>query len=162
MSLYAKLDEGEPLPDSDDVSRYCSPLHYNHRLSEPLVSAFQRKEAERNSNPMKDPSVNRLQYFQLPDQSSAVECVRQEFHAKSYELKPKGGFVVFNVGDAKVAVQSVGNGNYSISFMYDPAPPLFSHSLMSNLPTDINEEREVAIAIKRLVTKVGKAYPALP
>ena len=162
MSLYANLSPGDSLPDSDDISRYCSPGHYDLRRSEPRVSAFQRKPSERKSSPMGDPSGNRLQYFQLPDHEDAVECVRQEFLSLSppYTLKPKGRFVVFNVGDAKAAVRRIGNGDYSISFTYDPAPPMYSHSLISNLPTDINEEREVATALKRLVTKAGRTFQA--
>jgi hypothetical protein len=111
---------------------------------------------------MGHPSGNRLQYFQLPDEASAVECVKEEFLSLSppYTLKPKGGFAIFNVGDAKAAVRRIGSGNYSISFTYDPVPPMYSHSLISNLPTDINEEREVATAIKRLVTKAGRTFQA--
>ena len=75
MSLYAKLNPHDPLlPDSDEVSRYCSPNEYDLTRSEPKVSAFQRKQSERN--PMRDPSINRLQYFQLEDRDSAVECTR--------------------------------------------------------------------------------------
>ena len=161
MSLYANLSPDDSLLDSDDISRYCSPSHYDERRSEPRVSAFQRKPSERNSSPMDDPSGNRLQYFQLPDEASAVECVRQEFLSLSppYTLKPKGRFVVFNVGEAKAAVRRIGNGNYSISFVYTPDPPMYSHLLISNLPTDINEEREIATAIKRLVTKAGRTFP---
>ena len=160
MSLYANLNPGDPLLDSDDVSRYCPPDHYSQRLDEPRVSAFQRKPSERNSNPMKDPSVNRLQFFQLPNRASAVSCVRQEFLACRYTLRPNGRFVVFNVGAAKAAALNA--GNYSLTVTYDPAPPAHSHSLISNVPTDLREELVVATAIKRLVTRSGMTFQALP
>ena len=159
MSLYANLNPGDSLLGSDEVSRYCSPNHYDRRRSEPRVSAFQRKPAERNSNPMKDPSFNRLQFFQLPDRACAINRVRQEFLSSGYKLSTNGGFAVFNVGEAKAAALQI--GNYRLLFTYDPVPPFCSHSLMSNLPTDLREELVVATAIKRLVTKSGITFQAL-
>ena len=156
MSLYAELNTGDPLLDSDEVSRYCSPNDYDLRRCEPKVGAFQRKPSERN--PLRDPSVNRLQFFQLQDQNSAVECVRQEFLSISYGLKENGRFVVFNVGEAKAAALKA--GGYKLVLTYDPDPPIYSHSLISNLPEDLYEERVVATALKRLITK-SDTYRAL-
>ena len=157
MSLYAELNPEDPLLDSDDASRYCSPNDYDRRRCEPKVSAFQRKPSERN--PLRDPSINRLQFFQLPDQESAVKCVRREFLSMNYGLRRNGRFVVFNVGEAKAAALKSG---CQLFFIYDPDPPVYSHSLISNLPEDTSKERVVATAIKRLVTKSGMTYLALP
>ncbi len=145
LSLNADLNSGDPLLDSDEVSRYCQPNDYDQRLCEPKVSAFQRRPSEI------DASINRLQFFGLQDRSSAVECIRQEFRARDYKVRPNGRFVVFNVGAAKAAALKV--GCYDLVFQYTPMPPVWSHSSILNLPDDPFEERAVAIAIKRLITK---------
>ena len=158
MSLYTELNPDDPLLDSDEASRYCSPNDYDRRRREPKVSAFQRKPSEKN--PLRDPSINRLQFFQLPNRKSAVKCVRQEFLSINYGLRQNGRFVVFNVGEAKAAALEA--GGYQVLFTYDPNPPVYSHSLISNLPEDPREELVVATAIKRLITKSGMTFHALP
>ena len=153
MSLYVSLNTGDPLPDSDDVSIYCSPDKYDHRRCEPRLEAFMK-------NPLHDDlSVNRLQHFQLRDKSKAVECITQEFIAYGYTLKVRGRFVVFNVGDAKLAARN--SRGCKLEFRYTPNPPLYSHSSIFNLPDDYDDERAVATALKRLITKSG-TYCALP
>ena len=157
MSLYAKLNPNDSLLDSDEVSRYCSPIQYDLGRDEPKVSAFQRKESERN--PFRNPSINRLQYFQLADRDSAVECIRQDFISRSYTIKKDGRFVVFSVGKAIAAALSAGNNK--IEFTYTPEPRNPSHSSIVNLPEDPGQELEVAVAIKRLITRLD-IYNALP
>ena len=155
MSLYAELDIGNELLDSDEISRYCRPNTYDRRRCEPRVSAFQRKRCE--SGPMQgmllenELSVNRIQFFQLRDRDGTIECIRQEFLSKPYGLSKNGRFVVFNVGRAKAA--ALEDGSYQLLILYTPDPPLLSHSSIFNLPDDIDEERAVATALKRLVTK---------
>ena len=65
---------------------------------------------------------------------------------------------MFNVREAKAAALKA--GGYKLVFTYDPDPPICSHSLISNLPEDLYEERVVATAIKRLITK-SDAYRAI-
>ena len=153
MSPYAELNPSDSLLDSDDVSRYCRPSDYDRTRCEPKVGAFQRRPSE------VDASVNRIQHFQLPDAASAIVRIREEFLAKSYDLKPNGRFVVFNVGKAKHA--AIKAGNYKLVFKYTPDPPILSHSSIFNFPDDPNEERTIAIAIKRLVTRFD-IYYAVP
>ena len=163
MSLYAELNLGDELLDSDDISRYCRPNTYDQRRCEPRVSAFQRKRCE--SGPFQgmlledELSVNRIQFFQLCDRDKAIECIRQEFLSKPYGLSKNGRFVVFNVGRAKAAAPK--DGDYQLLILYTPDPPLLSHSSIFNLPDEIDEERAVATAIKRLITK-SDTYHALP
>ena len=152
MSLYANLSPDQPLLDSDDASRYCQPNEYDRIRCEPKVAAFQRKPSQ------PDVSVNRLQFFQLPDRGSAIDCVRQEFLDDDYRLRKNGRFVVLNVGSAKAAALEVG---YPIEFTYTPKPTRPSHSSILKFPTDPNGSRTVATAIKRLVTR-DETYCALP
>ena len=108
---------------------------------------------------MRNPSINRLQHFQLEDRDSAVECIRQEFISYPYKLRKNGRFVVFKVGEAKAAALTTG---YKLEFTYTPEEPrLLSHSSIVNLPEDRNEELVVAVAIKRLITK-SDTYNAIP
>ena len=163
MSLYAELDLGDELLDSDDIGRYCRPNNYDRRRCEPRVSAFQRKRCE--SGPLQgmlledELSVNRIQFFQLRDRDRTIECIRHEFLSKPYGLSKNGRFVVFNVGRAKTSALKA--GGYQLLILYTPDPPLLSHASIFNLPDDIDEERAVATAIKRLITKSG-TYCALP
>ena len=157
MSLYAKLNPSDSLLDSDEVSRYCSPTRYDLKRDEPKVSAFQRRESERN--PISDPSINRLQYFQLADRESSIEHIRQDFTSLPFKLSRDGRFVVFNVAKAKAAALKA--CGVKLGFVYTPKPGNLSHSSIVNLPEDIGRELEVAVAIKRLITRLD-IYNAVP
>ena len=88
-----------------------------------------------------------------------IECVRMEFLSNEYKLSANGRFVVFNVRHAKDAATEA--GKYKIVFKYTPDPPALSHSSIFNLPDDPNEERVIATAIKRLITKSDTYYAVL-
>ena len=150
MSLYANLRDGDPLLDSDEASRYCRPGNYDRHRSEPKVGAFQKEPYE------SDISINRLQFYQLPDRDSAVDCIRREFQNNHYCLRPNGGFVVFNVGAARVAARDAG---HNINFTYTPEETYPSHSSIYP-PEDPQRALAVATAIKRLITKAD-TYPSL-
>ena len=152
MSLYANLKHGDPLLNSDDVSRYCQPGKYDRARCEPKISAFQRRPSE------PDVSINRLQFFQLSDRDSTIDCIRQEFLANNYGLEEKGRFVVFNVGAAKTAVLESG---YELDFTCTPISIARSHSSIFRFPKESDGARIVATAIKRLITRVD-TYPAYP
>ena len=152
LSPFVDLQCGDLLLDCDEVSRYCSPDRFSQRLGEPKVSAFQKKPTE------VDPSVNRLQYFKLRDRSLAVECIKHEFRTNDYTLKPKGRFVVFNVGAAKAAAIKSG---YRLVFRFTPDPPVWSHSSIQNFPQDADGDLVVATALKRLITK-SDIFDAVP
>ena len=157
MSLYAKLNPNDLLLDSDEVSRYCSPTRYDLKRDEPKVNAFQRRESERN--PMSDPSINRLQHFQLPNRDSSIERIRQDLISLPYKLSKDGRFVVFNVGKAKAA--AIKASGFKLDFTYTPKPGNLSHSSIVNLPEALDQELAVAVAIKRLIAK-SDTYNALP
>ena len=86
-----------PLPDDDHTARYCKPTVIDDN-GVPLTSAFELRNGENYL------STNWLEYFDEPDLSSAVQCVRDAFHNKDYALRPQGRFAVLNVGAAKAAV----------------------------------------------------------
>ena len=87
----------DPLPDEHHVARYCTPSRVEDGL--PLVEAFTLRQADEYL------SVNWLEYFNTPDLTTAVECVREAFGTKQYKLGPNGRFAVLNVEAAKYAAQ---------------------------------------------------------
>ena len=153
MCQNSSLNPGDPLLDSDDVSRYCKPNDYDLRRREPRLRAFQRRKSSEV-----DLSINRLQHFQTQSLTSAIECVRQEFRLINYGLSKNGRFVVFNVEAAK---SKASNNGYEIRFIYSPDPPVFSHSSICDIPIDPNAERAVATAMKRLI-KISHTFEAVP
>ena len=158
MFPHARLDDGDPLTDTDDVSRYCRPNDYDRVRSEPKLGAFQLRDSEKKKqNP--DLSVNRIQHYQVQSVDKAVECIRQEFLADDYGLSKNGRFIVFNVGHAKAA--GLQAGNYKLVFRYSPTPPYYSHSSIYNVPVDPIEERVFATGMKRFL-KISHTLEALP
>ena len=153
----ARIVAGDQLPDSDTVSRYCSPSNYDLTEDEPKLGAFQLTEAEKRGN-CPSSSVNRLQFFQQQSLASAVDCVRQEFIAYRYKLSKNGRFIAFGVRDAKDAAL---RKNLQLVFRYTPDPPMYSHSSIYNLPVDGNLVREVATAMKRQIRILHTAKAVL-
>ena len=138
------LVSGDPLPNGDEVSRFCRPHQYDHVLDEPMALAFMRKENER------DLSVNHLQFFVGQSRTEAVNCIRREFQGY-FKLGKTGRLVVFNVAKAKATAQKRG---FDIGIIYTPEFPLKpSHSSIVDLPADHKDELSVATAIMRLITK---------
>ena len=146
------LVEGDPLPDEDEVARYCKPTDYDHETRSPNVAAFIRRSGE------DDLSVNRLQFFHDRDREGAVDCIRKEFTAYTYELKPSGRFVVFGVSVAKNAALKRG---CKISIVYTPKPSRPSHSSIFGLPENYDNEVRAAAALVRMVTQAD-TYRAVP
>ena len=144
------LLNGDELPSSDEVARYCKPSEYDLGEDMPLVGAFLRRGGE------SDLSVNRLQFFRGADRSSAVGCVRGEV-GPNYALKPTGRFVVLNVGLARSVAKRVG---FDINTIYTPKPSRPSHSSVVGLPPTLEEELKIAAAFVRLITSAD-TYPAV-
>ena len=136
------LSSGDKLPGSDEVARYCKPSEYDLDENMPLVGAFLRRQDE------PDLSVNRLQFFQGADRSSAVDCVRAEV-GDHYQLRRNGRFVVLNVGGVQSAAKQNG---FDVSIIYTPEPLRPSHSSIVDLPPTRKDELTVAAAFLRLIT----------
>ena len=148
MYQPARLTAGDQLPDSDTVSRYCSPSNYDLTEGEPKIGAFQLTEKEKQED-CPSSSVNRLEHFPHLSVASAVDCVRQEFIDYCYKLRPNGRFIAFGVRDAKDAAL---RKNCHLVFRFTPDPPMNSHSSIHNLPVDDIQARVVATAMKRHIT----------
>ena len=159
-SHYDELSHGDPLPERDEVSRYCSPNRVSHKdcdpdtheRCEPRVGAFQIGVKEL------DLSLGRIQYFCTDDRDLALAGIRREFQAINYTLKPKGRFVIFNVGQA---IQALMDKGCDVTIKYTPQKLQPSHSSMYGLPGEDRRRRlETATALKRLITQAD-IYPSL-
>ena len=146
------LAEGDPLPDDDEIARYCKPSEYDHNNHSPKVGAFVRRPNE------DDLSVNRLQFFSGRSREGAVDCVQREVGSR-FGLKPTGRFVVLGVVAIKIAVLKRGCG---VAIIYTPKPCRPSHSSMIfELPEGYDDEVKVATALVRLVTQ-DNTYEVAP
>lgn len=162
LSHNGELNRCDPLPERDEVIRYCSPGRFSHRdcepythkRCEPLLWAFQTSSREL------DLSVNWIQYFCTDDRILALADIRVEFHAIDYDFKPDGRFVVFNVGQA---IQALKDKGYDITVKYTPKKLQPSHSSIYGLPREGDREgrRKTAIALKRLIARTD-IYDAVP
>lgn len=152
MCLFATdLVSGDPLPDKDEVARYCSPDRYDLDADTPKVSAFILSPKE------DDLSVKRLQFFLGQDREGVVDCIRDEAVNAGYTLKPSGRFVVFGVSAAKAVASEEG---CEISITYTPKPSYPSHSSVWDLPNDYDDAVMVAAALVSLITQAD-VYPAV-
>ena len=146
------LVEHDPLPDEDEVARYCKPIDYDHDTRSPKVTAFIRRASE------DDLSVNRLQFFHDQVREDAVACIRHEVGAH-YELKATGRFVVLGASAAKTAALKRA---CKISIVYTPKPSRPSHASIFGLPDNYDDEVRVATALIRLITRNDTYYAVLP
>ena len=156
MYPYATdLSNGDPLPNEDEVARYCRPGCCDPDTHEPTVSAFLRDPDEGEL------SIRRLQFYIARSRSDAVACIRHEFENAKYELRRNGRFAVFGVSAAKTAATK---RSCTIDIVYTPEKSYPSHSSILGLPavpTDYDDAVRVATALLRLLTK-DDIYEAVP
>ena len=107
---------GDPLPDTDHIARYCSPAKIGTD-GIPLISAFvSRKNCL---------SVNWLEYLKTPTLMEAVRTVCTILNNKMV-VKKKGRIAVLNVGVTKAAIAEM--NNFVTRIEHDPTSNDASHS----------------------------------
>ena len=84
---------GVEIDEKHHVSRYCKPLFIDDGL--PSAEAFVLRDNEEYL------SVNWLEYFNTPNLTQAIDCVRQVFRDKGYSVGIKGKFVSLKVRELK-------------------------------------------------------------
>ena len=148
-SYPAGLPPNDPLPDADDVVRYCSPSRYDHKNKRPKVGAF---IAEGTPPEL---SVNHLQHYKGLSKHNAMARVRTE--VGSYlTLKPKGRFTMFNVAAIK---EKARRRNINLTIIYTPDRDKPSHSsIFVHVEEDV---LRVATMLLRLTTQ-GNTCLAVP
>lgn len=143
--------KGDPLPHSDEVSRYCKPS-WVHK-GELTVAAFEI------AGGVSHLSVNWLQYFVrmgATDRVSQLDSIREAFVAKGYELRANGRFAVLNVG--RVARTVALEINREIEVLHWPEDEDDSHSgIFGYGPDDL----AVALELKNLL-RAEDVFAAVP
>ena len=135
---------GAPIPDDEEISRYCKPSHYDRKRDEPTFLAFTRRKSE------DDVSVNRLQYYlrqTAKTREEAINFIRSEVEAH-YQLKPSGRFLVVNVGAVRNAGAKKG---HLLQVLYTPESGKPSHSSIFGMPYEPDDEITAAVAMLRAI-----------
>ena len=154
MCRSSEIKAGAPLPNTDEISRYCKPSDFDLKKNEPKVSAFQRawkQPQDCEEPPYKEPflSVNWLEYFGQIGRERAIDSVRTAFDAKHYEVKMNGRFVVIGISTAKAAAKCFG---LDLAIKYKPEADDPSHAGVFGLPDEDEDEIDIAAELKLLVT----------
>ena len=137
---------GDPLPDSDYVSRYCRPGTIEQGRAGP--DAFMPRIGEQYL------SVNWLEVFDAVDIATAVELMRAVV-SRSVDLRPNGRLVALSVGDAKRGIRA--SVALALRIEHFPTAVDQSHSAIFMPP-----ENYVALAVE--LATLGESedtYPAV-
>ena len=126
--------KGDPLPDEDHVSRYCSPARVESGL--PSAAAFELRPQDQFL------SVNWLEYWGQPDLVVALDRVRKEFHL---QVREDGRFAVLNVSAVKLAIERVTQRQSSVT--HQPTVAMESHAGAFGFSSN---DFEVAVELARM------------
>ena len=127
MAGVVCLQDGDDIPDSDHVVRYCSPRHvHNGEISE---SAFSLRLGEKYI------SVNWLEYF-TGNISQRLQDVKNSI---GLELSPNGKFAMIPVGEAKGKIEN-------LQIKYHPVHPNNSHAGLHFSGSEQNREQTLELA----------------
>ena len=137
---------GDPLPDQDHVSRYCSPLRVENGL--PLAAAFELRAQDEFL------SVNWLEYWGEPDLDTALDEVRKELQ-RDLQVKNDGRLAVLNVSEVKLAIEQVTRRPSSIT--HQPTVTMKSHAGVFGFSTS---DFEAAVELAR-IARPESVFPAI-
>lgn len=131
--------KGDPLPEQDHISRYCSAIHCTEN-GEVTGRAFQLRQKEDYL------SVNRLEYLQLNDRQKEIREIRKILGSK-LTLGAKAKFAVLNAGEIINHVHSNSQDPRKLEVLHEPEENDPSHSGIyyelghdDNLTTDLIAE----------------------
>ncbi len=130
--VSVSLQDGQDIPNSNHVVRYCSPKHV--QSGKILATAFQIKESEKYI------SVNWLEYFN--GSMTSQQRMQHIQNSIALTIKPAGKFAKVSVATAKQAIQD-------LRIAYHPTELDRSHAGIYYPQTDNN--RGYALALSNLV-----------
>ena len=95
----ASIKNGDDIPDTDHVLRYCSPMHVDGKEIQP--GAFQIRDGEQYL------SVYWLEFFSgCKSPAKRLNCVRQAI-SKGIEIKKNGRLAKIHVGATKKRISGI-------------------------------------------------------
>ena len=110
--------KGDPIPDQDHISRYCSAMHCPEN-GQVTGTAFQLRQIEECL------SVNWLEFFHLADRQEEIREVRKVLRLK---LGAKAKIAVLNVGETIKYVRTQSPDARNLSMLHEPEEDDPSHS----------------------------------
>ena len=110
--------KGDPIPDQDHISRYCSAMHCTEN-GQVTGTAFQLRQIEECL------SVNWLEFFHLADRQEEIREVRKVLRLK---LGAKAKIAVLNVGETISYVRTQSPDARNLSMLHEPEEDDPSHS----------------------------------
>ncbi len=110
--------KGDPIPDQDHISRYCSAMHCTEN-GQVTGTAFQFRQIEECL------SVNWLEFFHLADRQEEIREVRKVLRLK---LGAKAKIAVLNVGETIKYVRTQSPDARNLSMLHEPEEDDPSHS----------------------------------
>ena len=137
---------GDPLPDQDHVTRYCSPMRVENGL--PLAVAFEPREQDQFL------SVNWLEYWGELDLDASLDQVRKELQ-RDLQVKNEGRLAVLNVSEVKLAIEQVTRRPSSIT--HQPTTTMESHAGVFGFA---RSDFEVAVELAR-IARPENVFPAI-
>ena len=139
---------GDPLPESDHVSRYCRPRMLEH--GRPKPNAFLLRPGEDHL------SVHWLEFFGATSHALAVEQVRATMTDTGFSLARNGCFAVLQVGGAKQLVRDRLSLDLAVEHM-----PIDNDPAHAGIRGYAEADREVAAYLAELVAD-DDIHPAHP
>ena len=120
--------KGDPLPDSDHVSRYCtgSTIAESGRIT---AAAFQLRPQDDYL------SVYWLEFHKLPNRNAQIMDTRKDLQ-KTLELRNTGRILVLNVGNTCHHVRRETIASLDIRILHEPVPDASSHSGIFDVDAD--------------------------
>jgi len=136
--------KGDPIPDQDHISRYCSAMHCTEN-GQVTGTAFQLRQIDEYL------SVNWLEFFHLADRQEEIREVRKVL---SLKLGAKAKIAVLNVGETTSYVRTKSPDARNLSMLHEPEEDDPSHSGIYGFQYD---DRLIADLIAEMVQET---YPA--
>lgn len=131
---------GVEIEEEHHISRYCKPSVIDNGL--PATEAFLLRSGEEYL------SVNWLEYFGMPDLAQAINCVRQVFLDKGYDIKVGGRFVSLQVNKVKKVIS--GYSHLSVRIIHKPSKDDPSHCGVFGFSGHASTDELIALKIARL------------
>ena len=136
--------KGDPIPDQDHISRYCSAMHCTEN-GQVTGTAFQLRLIDEYL------SVNWLEFFHIADRQEEIREVRKVL---SLKLGAKAKIAVLNVGETTSYVRTKSPDARNLSMLHEPEEDDPSHSGIYGFQYD---DRLIADLIAEIVKET---YPA--
>lgn len=117
---------GDPLPDEDQVARYCAPRTVQNGVV--LSPAFERRPQDEYL------SVNWLEFFGATSTAEGVAQIRDAFEKKGFGIKRNGRFAILGV--EAVLQKVLEETDRVLRILHSPVENDPSHSGIFDMPAD--------------------------